>query len=74
MAAITGKNEPTGLDELSVANAEVVRAKLRGIGSPAQAHPEMAAVVWMFGLALVMLACAVIACGPALWVAVGGGA
>jgi len=73
MAAITGEREPDGLDNLSEYNRGVVTS-LRGTGTPGQAHPEMAAVVWMFAVAAAALTCALLTCGPALWawLSVGG--
>lgn len=69
MAAMTGQQEPDGL---TAQQRSVCREKLRGLGTPAQAHPEMGAIVWMFGCAIVALVVAVIICGPALWAMVGG--
>lgn len=70
MSAYTGKHDDDGLTDQQ---RDVVAASLRGIGSPAEAHPEMGAIVWMFGVGLVAIVCAVIFCGPALWAFVGGG-
>jgi len=69
MAAITGQSEPDGL---TPQQRDVCRASLRGLGTPAQAHPEMGAIVWMFGCAIVALVVAAVVCGPALWVLLGG--
>lgn len=69
MAAITGQSEPDGL---TPQHREVVRESLRGLGTPAQAHPEMGAIVWMFGCAIVALVVATVVCGPALYAIIGG--
>lgn len=70
MSAYTGKQDPDGLSD---ANRKVVREKLRGLGTPREAHPEMFVIVYMLGCAGLMLVFAVLMCGPALWAISGGG-
>lgn len=70
MAAMTGKEEPDGLSDH---NRDVVRASLRGIGSPAQAHPEMYAVAYMIVIGLSVVSCGAL-CGATGWLAMMGGA
>lgn len=70
MSAYTGKHDEDGLSD---ANRNVVREKLRGLGTPREAHPEMFAIVYMLGCAGAALIGAMVVCGHALWVWMGGG-